>query len=73
MVLADRDALIALWNATAGVGWEQDAHWNTDADLSQWQGVKVNDQGDVVELCLTANNLRGLSDLTFCSLEMCLT
>ena len=68
MALTDRDALIRLWTATAGASWEQKTNWNTGADLSQWQGVKVNNQGRVVELCLAANNLRGLSGLTCCSL-----
>ncbi|CAN0152417.1 unnamed protein product [Ectocarpus sp. 4 AP-2014] len=59
MVSTDRDALLALYNATRGGGWTQNANWNTDAALSRWHGVRVNDQDRVVELNLRGNNLSG--------------
>ncbi|CAM9229427.1 unnamed protein product [Pylaiella littoralis] len=60
MASTDRDALVALYNATDGANWNQKANWNTDADLSLWQGIAVNVQGRVVQLHLSGNNLRGL-------------
>ncbi|CAN0014690.1 unnamed protein product [Pylaiella littoralis] len=59
MASADRDALLALYNATDGANWGQNANWNTDADISRWHGIVVNDQGRVVQLNLFGNNLRG--------------
>ncbi|CAN0294503.1 unnamed protein product, partial [Laminaria digitata] len=55
-----RDALVALYDATDGANWKKSTNWNKGADLSLWHGVKVNDQGRVVELHLTSNNLRGI-------------
>lgn len=60
MLSKDRDALIALYNATGGASWMRNTNWNTDSDLSLWHGVGVNDQGRVVELSLRSNNLRGM-------------
>ncbi|CAM9634543.1 unnamed protein product, partial [Pylaiella littoralis] len=60
MASTDRDALAALYNATDGANWRQKANWNTDADLSLWHGIAVNDQGRVVQLNISGNNLRGI-------------
>lgn len=60
MASTDRDALVALYNATEGGRWRRNKNWNTDAPLSEWHGVKVNDQGRVVELSLSRNNLQGI-------------
>ncbi|CAM9381152.1 unnamed protein product [Ectocarpus sp. 12 AP-2014] len=60
MAQTDREALVALYNATGGPNWKQDGNWNTDADLSQWHGIKTNDQGRVVALSLNSNNLQGI-------------
>ncbi|CAM9894567.1 unnamed protein product [Ectocarpus sp. 12 AP-2014] len=59
MAHTDRDALVSLYNATGGANWKQKANWDTGADLSQWCGIKVDDQGRVVELNLFWNNLQG--------------
>ncbi|CAN0168804.1 unnamed protein product, partial [Ectocarpus sp. 13 AM-2016] len=59
MASTDRDSLLALFNATDGANWKNNNRWGTDADLSQWNGVGVNDQGRVVELDLRYNKLRG--------------
>lgn len=56
----DRPALVALFRATGGSGWSQKANWDTDAEVSAWYGVKVNDEGRVVELKLDTNNLKGM-------------
>eukprot|EP00752_Nemacystus_decipiens_P016381 g14643.t1 len=59
MAQTDRDALSALHNATDGPKWKNNTNWNTDADLSEWYGVKLNGEGRVAELSLGNNNLRG--------------
>ena len=58
MAQTDRDALLALYNATDGPNWKNKTNWNTDADLSEWHGVDVN-EGRVAKLRLIGNNLRG--------------
>ncbi|CAN0100875.1 unnamed protein product, partial [Hapterophycus canaliculatus] len=66
MASTDRTALVAFFRSTGGGGgggegggWIDRTNWDTDADLSQWFGVKVNGEGRVVELSLSANNLQG--------------
>ncbi|CAM9533498.1 unnamed protein product, partial [Hapterophycus canaliculatus] len=59
MAQTDRDALLALYDATDGPKWTNNTSWNTDADLSEWHGVKLNGEGRVAELSLDENNLRG--------------
>ena len=54
----DRDALVALYNATDGDSWTDRTDWLTDADLSTWHGVTVSD-GRVTRLQLDGNNLSG--------------
>lgn len=69
MAHTDRDALVALYNATGGANWKQKTNWDTGVDLSQWCGIKVDEQGRVVELNLFWNNLQGITragSSTFC-------
>ncbi|CAM9320287.1 unnamed protein product [Scytosiphon promiscuus] len=59
MTSTERDTLLALYRSAAGETWYRNDNWDTDADLSEWFGVEVNDQGYVVELSLFENNLQG--------------
>ncbi|CAN0220260.1 unnamed protein product, partial [Scytosiphon promiscuus] len=59
MASTDRDALVVLLHSTGGAGWKRNDNWGTDADLSLWHGVAVDDQGCVVKLSLEENNLKG--------------
>ena len=61
MAATDRDVLVALYSATDGPIWNRKTNWGTDAPLSDWYGVKANDQGRVVELSLPSNILRGFT------------
>ena len=54
---SDRDALMALYNATGGPNWARNANWGTNAPLISWDGVRVNAAGRVVRLDLSSNNL----------------
>ena len=60
--LSDRDILVALYEATDGPnwseGWPRGIPWLTDAPLSEWHGVEVNDEGRVTGL-----GLHGLTGL----------
>ena len=55
----DRAALMALYNATDGPGWGNNAHWASQAPLHEWYGVTVNTRGRVSELSLQENRLTG--------------
>lgn len=55
----DRAALVALYEATGGPEWESATNWLTDAPLSEWYGVEVNDEVRVTGLGLANNNLNG--------------
>ena len=55
----DREALIALFNATGGEGWRNNKNWLSDAPLGEWHGVVTNEKGRVVRLDLSENELGG--------------
>ena len=75
---SDRAVLVALYNATNGTEWEDNAEWLTDAPLGEWHGVDTNAAGRVVRLDLSMNGLSGripveigsLSALRFLSLAV---
>ena len=58
-VPVDRNALVALYNATGGANWRNNENWLSDASLDEWYGVTTDDSGRVVELDLSENRLRG--------------
>lgn len=56
----DRDTLVRFYWGTGGKGWTKNDNWDTYAELSTWYGVEVDDQGLVVKLLLSDNNLEGI-------------
>ena len=54
----DREALVALYNATDGDNWANNENWLSDEPLDTWQGVTVSD-GRVTGLQLFDNQLAG--------------
>ena len=58
-VNADRDALIALYEATDGPNWNERENWVSRRPLRLWKGVRVNAAGRVTELRLLGNGLTG--------------
>jgi hypothetical protein len=56
---SDRLALEALFKSAGGSGWEEKGGWMTDADLGEWHGVTVDEEGRVTELELGGNGLGG--------------
>ena len=56
---SERDALVALYNATVGPDWTNSAGWLTDAPVGQWQGVTIDAGGRVSGLDLQNNALSG--------------
>ena len=58
----DREALVALYNATNGQNWRYNDNWLSDAPLGEWYGVNTNDDGRVIALDFNGNgNGNGLS------------
>ena len=56
----DREALVALYNATDGENWDGSANWLSDAPLGGWEGVTTkNFDGRVTKLDLNYNGLSG--------------
>ncbi len=68
VAVSERQALVALYEATDGPNWVSNENWLTDAPLGDWYGVTTNDEGRVVALTnryldrdnrWTGNNLSG--------------
>ena len=55
----DREALVALYNATDGENWSNNTNWLSDAPPGEWEGVYTDDDGRVTWLELNYNDLTG--------------
>ena len=55
----DREALVALYNATDGPNWASNQGWLTDAPLGLWHGVTTDRSGNLTGLHLDFNGLTG--------------
>ena len=55
----ERDALVALYNATVGENWRNSANWLSDAPLGEWEGVTTDSDGRVTGVALAENRLSG--------------
>ena len=55
----DREALVALYNMTAGANWRANTNWLSSAPIGQWHGVRTDSDGRVVEVSLWLNKLEG--------------
>jgi Leucine-rich repeat (LRR) protein len=55
---AQRDRLMALYNALDGANWTKGANWNTDEEISTWEGVTVTDEA-ITGLNLSGFGLKG--------------
>ena len=55
----DREALVALYNATGGPNWIRDNKWLSDVPISEWEDVATDNNGRVTELDLEGNQLSG--------------
>ena len=49
---SDRSALEAIYRATGGDNWTDNANWLSEAPLRDWHGVETNEQGRVIGLRL---------------------
>ena len=57
--LGDRAALVALYDATDGPNWKNDANWLSDKPLHTWYGVTTDGRGRIIWLDLRRNELSG--------------
>ncbi len=58
-MLADRDVLVAFYEAMGGLNWNEQANWLSGRPIGEWFGVTTNEDGRVVKLALVENGLRG--------------
>ena len=55
----DRATLVALYDATGGDDWTNNANWLSDLPIGEWHGVTTDDEGRVTRLNLSDNLLTG--------------
>ena len=55
----ERAALVALYEATDGANWRRNDNWLTDEPISAWFGIFTYESGEVSDLILENNQLRG--------------
>ena len=55
----DREALVALYNATGGPNWADSTNWLSEGPIGEWYGVTADATGRVTHLDLNHNNLSG--------------
>ena len=55
----DRDALVALYNATGGPDWTHNDNWLSDESLADWYGIDADSEGRVTGIRLRDNGLTG--------------
>ena len=56
---AEREALIALYNAAGGPIWKNNENWLSDLPVSDWFGVTTEGNGLITRLSLAGNQLSG--------------
>lgn len=54
-----REALKQLYKATNGKHWHRHEGWLSRKPLCEWEGITCNDNGEVVKIELSKNNLQG--------------
>ena len=55
----DREALVAIYNATDGENWNRSDNWLSHAPLDEWEGVTTDGDGRVTKLEVNGNDLSG--------------
>lgn len=55
----DRAALVAFYEATNGPAWTNSHGWLGSEPLGQWYGIEVDEEGGVIGLALSENNVVG--------------
>ena len=55
----DRENLERFYETTGGEQWDENENWNSDEAPQEWFGVEMDEDGNVVSLRLSENNLSG--------------
>lgn len=55
----EREVLIELYEKTGGDYWTNNTNWCSDAPVSEWDNITVNEDGLVTDIGLYNNNLTG--------------
>ena len=55
----DREALVAIFEATDGPSWDESGLWDSLRSISDWPGITTDEEGRVVKLNLNNNQLSG--------------
>lgn len=55
-----RDALVALYKATDGDNWKNNANWCSEQPISEWYGISARPDGWIQKIDLQDNNLSGI-------------
>ena len=50
---SDSLALVAIYNAADGAKWKESRLWKLDEPIDTWPGIKLNDDGRVIEMSIT--------------------
>ena len=58
-VFEDKEALVALYQATGGANWKNNTNWLSDKPIYSWYGVLTSHDGRVIKLSLFNNGLTG--------------
>ena len=56
---SDREDLESFYEASGGENWHEKENWNSEEPLREWSGVGTDEDGSVVSLLLSGNNLSG--------------
>ncbi|CAM9222326.1 unnamed protein product [Chrysoparadoxa australica] len=51
---------MALYDTTGGELWYSNTGWGSNEPLGDWYGVEVDEEGSVIGLRLSSNNLKGM-------------
>ena len=59
--LTDQEILVKIYEAMNGPNWKgaENENWLSDKPIEEWSGVKVNDEGRVIELRIKGDSVRG--------------
>ena len=60
--LTDQEILTKIYEAMNGPEWQgtEANNWLSDKPIGEWEGVKTNEEGRVIELRIAGDNVRGL-------------
>ena len=55
----DRAALVAFYESTGGPNWTDNTGWLSGAPVKDWEGVRTDENGRVIQIVLPLHNLSG--------------